>query len=175
MSHVLTSLSGIWQNPDSVIDMGQKGGGAVPPFRGSWISIQHNVAWAKAYLCTEWHLDLSTPVIWPQQTWPKIGGCAPLGGAGSPSNTMILSREPKSLRSGILMHPAVWPQQTWAKNWGAVPLCEGLGPHLTQCVHGQGRPPYQVQFSSVQFSNFYSGLSDKHHHKDHCSVKCTAR
>jgi len=27
------------------------------------------------------------------------------------------------------------------------------------------------QFSSVQFSNFYSGLSDKHHHKDHCSVE----
>jgi len=24
-----------------------------------------------------------------------------------------------------------------------------------------------TQFSSVQFSNFYSGLSDKHHHKDH--------
>jgi len=23
-----------------------------------------------------------------------------------------------------------------------------------------------VQFSSVQFSNFYNGLSDKHHHKD---------
>jgi len=30
---------------------------------------------------------------------------------------------------------------------------------------------YTTQNSSVQFSNFYSGLSDKHHHKDHCSVK----
>jgi len=27
----------------------------------------------------------------------------------------------------------------------------------------------------VQFSNFYSGLSDEHHYKDHYSVKCTIR
>jgi len=39
----------------------------------------------------------------------------------------------------------------------------------------QGKEGGRVQFSSVQFSNFYSGLSDKHHHKDHCSVKCTSR
>ena len=37
-------------------------------------------------------------------------------------------------------------------------------PHrLTEelCVSAQG-----ISFRSVQFSNFYSGLSDKHHHKD---------
>ena len=44
---------------------------------------------------------------------------------------------------------------------------------LPQCSGVPSQPI--VQFSSVQFSNFYSGLSDKHHHKDHCSVKCTAR
>jgi len=32
-----------------------------------------------------------------------------------------------------------------------------------------------VQFNSVQFNNLYSGLSDKHHYKDHYSVKCTVR
>ena len=47
---------------------------------------------------------------------PKIGGCAPLGGAGSPCNTTSLGPTSTSLStfvpSGILIHPAVWPQQT---------------------------------------------------------------
>jgi len=30
------------------------------------------------------------------------------------------------------------------------------------------------KFSSVQFRDFSSGLSDKHHYKDHYSVKCKA-
>jgi len=28
--------------------------------RRSWVSIQHNVAWAEAYLHTKWHLDPSS-------------------------------------------------------------------------------------------------------------------
>jgi len=39
---------------------GPKSGGAVVPlFVGSWVPIQHNVAWADAYLRTEWHIDPS--------------------------------------------------------------------------------------------------------------------
>jgi len=39
-------------------------------------------------------------------------GALPLwgGGAGSPSNTMLLGSIPTSLPSGILIHPAIWPQ-----------------------------------------------------------------
>jgi len=43
----------------ATIDMGQKFGGCAPYGRGSWVPIQHNVAWAQAYLCTKWHLDPS--------------------------------------------------------------------------------------------------------------------
>jgi len=78
---------------------------------------------------------------------PKIGGCAPLRGAGSPCNTMSPGPMSTSLSSGILIHPAVWPQQTRAENggWGGVPLFKGeLGPHVTQCGLGQGLPQYQV-------------------------------
>ena len=37
------------------------------------------------------------PAVWPQQTWAKIGGCAPFweGEAGSPSNTMSLGSKAK--------------------------------------------------------------------------------
>jgi len=48
---------------------------------------------------------------------PKIGGCAPLGGAGSPCITKSLGPTSTSLStfvpSGILIHQAVWPKQTW--------------------------------------------------------------
>ena len=50
--------------------------------------------------------------IWPQRTWPKIGGYAPFGGAGSPSNTMWPGLRPTSASSFILIHPTVWPQYT---------------------------------------------------------------
>ena len=37
--------------------MGQKLGGGVCLFSdGSWVPIEHKVAWAKAYLHTKWHL-----------------------------------------------------------------------------------------------------------------------
>jgi len=42
-------------------DMGQKlGTGAVPFFLGSWVPIEHKVAWAEAYLHTKWHLSPSS-------------------------------------------------------------------------------------------------------------------
>jgi len=42
----------------ATIDTGQNWG-AVPHMGGSWVPIQHNVAWAEAYLHTKWHLDPS--------------------------------------------------------------------------------------------------------------------
>jgi len=43
---------------------------------------------------------------------PKIGGCAPMGRVGSPSNTMCLGLRPTCMPSFILIHPTVWPQCT---------------------------------------------------------------
>jgi len=45
----------------ATIDMARKVGGLLCPFswRGSWVPIQQNVAWADAYLRIKWHPDLS--------------------------------------------------------------------------------------------------------------------
>ena len=40
----------------------------------------------------------------------KLGGCAPFGGAGSPSNTMWPGPRLTFVPLGILIHPPVWPQ-----------------------------------------------------------------
>jgi len=42
----------------------------------------------------------------------NCGAAVPLsmGGAGSPSNTMLPGPRPTSVPSGILIHPTVWPQ-----------------------------------------------------------------
>jgi len=45
---------------------------------------------------------LIQPAISPQQTWAVNGGCVPLGGAGSPSNTMWPGPRPISVPSFIL-------------------------------------------------------------------------
>ena len=44
----------------ATIDMGQKLGGAVLFFWGSWVPIEHKVAWAEAYLHTKCHLHPSS-------------------------------------------------------------------------------------------------------------------
>jgi len=44
------------------------------------------------------------------------GGCAPVGGAGSLSNTIWSGPRPASVPSGILIHLAFWPQHTWTEN-----------------------------------------------------------
>ena len=41
------------------MDMGRNVGAAVLLSMGSWVPVQHNVAWAEAYLHTKWHLDPS--------------------------------------------------------------------------------------------------------------------
>ena len=61
------------------VDMGQMlGWGGCALFSGgSWVPINHKVAWAEAYLHTKWHLD--SPAVWPQQE-----GQHPLTGQRAP-------------------------------------------------------------------------------------------
>jgi len=51
--------------------------GLYPLFGGSWVSMQHNVAWTKAYLHTKWHLD-PLSCLAPTDMSRKLEGCAPL-------------------------------------------------------------------------------------------------
>ena len=107
------------------------------------------MAWAEAYLRTKLHLGASRNLATTDMGRVFLfggGGCAPWGGAGSASNTMLPGPRPTSIPSGILIHPAVWPQQTWAENWGCYATFWGgaLGPHLTQCRLGRSLPSYQV-------------------------------
>jgi len=94
--------------------VGQKVGGVLCPFpRRSWVPIQHNVAWAEAYLHTKRYPDPSSHLVTLDMGW-KVGWgcCAPYhgGGAGCPSNTMSPGPRPTSVPSGIMIHPTVWPQ-----------------------------------------------------------------
>jgi len=34
-----------------------------PLFWGSWVPIEHKVAWAEAYLYTKWHIDASSRLV----------------------------------------------------------------------------------------------------------------
>ena len=43
---------------------------------------------------------------------PKIGGCAPFGGAGSPCNTVWPGPRHTCMPSLILIRPTIWPQYT---------------------------------------------------------------
>ena len=49
-----------YQVYEPCINMGQKLGGGVPFFWGSWVHIEHNVAQAEAYLHAKFHLDPSS-------------------------------------------------------------------------------------------------------------------
>jgi len=83
------------------------------PLGESWVPIKHNVAWAEAYLCTTWHLDLSSHLATIDIGWKLGWGCAPfLGGAGSPSNTKSPGPRPTCKPSFILIRPTVWLQYT---------------------------------------------------------------
>ena len=94
--------------PFVTTNMGKKLG--LCPFQGNWAPIQHNVAWAEAYLRTKWHLSPSSRFA-TMDMGRKLGGCAPLGeGNWVPSNTMSPRLRPISAPSGILIHTAVWPQ-----------------------------------------------------------------
>jgi len=94
----------------------------------------------------------------------KIVGCAPLGGAGSRSNTMSPGPTSISLPSGILIHPAVRPQQTWAENWGG--LCPYWGvkpgsPYNKMC-RGQGVSPCRfILIDPALWSQYTNVTSDR--------------
>jgi len=103
----------------ATIDMRRKVGGVccAPLHWGgrSWVPMQHNLAWAEAYLHTKWHLD-SSSCLATIDMGGKVGEgllCPFLvGGAGTPSNIMWPGPRPISVPSGILIHPTVWPQYT---------------------------------------------------------------
>jgi len=66
-------------------DMGRKLGGLCPLFwGGERVPIYHNVAWAKAYLHTTWHLDPSSRLATIDMRQKFVGaqreGCAPFYG-----------------------------------------------------------------------------------------------
>jgi len=43
----------------ATIDMGRRERGCCAPFAGSWVPVQHNVAWVEVYFGTKWHLHPS--------------------------------------------------------------------------------------------------------------------
>jgi len=59
---------------------GPKSGGCCAPFWGSWVPISYNVASAKAYLRTKWHLDPPSRLA-TTDIDRKFGGCVPLEGS----------------------------------------------------------------------------------------------
>jgi len=98
--------------------MGQKFGGVGVPFfsGGSWVPIEHKVAWAEAYPIPSG--ILVHPAVWPQRTLAENWGACPFrGGELGPHLRQCRLAEAYSVPSGILIHAAIWPQQIWAKNW----------------------------------------------------------
>jgi len=111
--HVKVITSQMWDVFETQCRHGPKIGGSAPLWGGSWVPIEHNVAWVEAYLPTKWHLDPSNHLASPQQIWAENWGCAPLGrGAGSLSNTMWPWPRPTCMSSFTLIHPTVWSQYT---------------------------------------------------------------
>jgi len=53
-------------------------GWVCPFFWGSWVPIEHRVAWAEAYLRSKWHLSPSSRLA-TTDIGRKLGGCVPLG------------------------------------------------------------------------------------------------
>ena len=94
--------------------MGQKlGEGGCAFFSGgSWVHIEHNVAWAEVYLRTKWYTDAPSRLATIDISRNLGGeGCAPFeGGARSPSDTMSPEPRPISLPTSILIDLAIWPQ-----------------------------------------------------------------
>jgi len=106
--------SGILINPAVnlvTMNIGRKLGGC-----GDGVQLgptQHNVAWAKAYHRTKWHLDPSSRLA-TLDIGQKSGCCDPFfflgGGRWSPTNAMWSGPRTTSVLSGTLTHLAVWSQ-----------------------------------------------------------------
>ena len=85
----------------------------MPLSGGRCVPIQHNVAYAKVYIPTKWHLDPSSPLA-ATDMGRKLGGLWQFLGELGPHLAQLPGPKPTSIPSGILIHPVVWPQQTWA-------------------------------------------------------------
>ena len=146
---------------------------------GSWVPIEHNVAWAEAYLRTKWHLDPSShlPTIDVGQKLEVRGLCRLFFGgrvAGSPSNTMWPASRPISILSGILIHPAIWPQQTWAKKWGLLCPFLGRGAGSPSNTMSRGQRPTSVpSFILIRLTVWpqYTNVSDRQRGQDRTTVR----
>jgi len=79
----------------------------MPRFVGTGFPIEHNMAWAEAYLRTKWHLDPSTPLVTLNMGRQVGERYAPFWGPG-PTSTYIF------------IDPTVWPQQTIVTESSAV-------------------------------------------------------
>ena len=76
-----------------------------------WFTV-YNVAWAKAYLLTKWHLDSSSHLA-TTDIGRKLGAVPLRGrGAGSLSNTMWPGARPTCMPSFTLIRPTVYSQYT---------------------------------------------------------------
>ena len=96
--------------------VGRKVRACCAPYRaGSWVSIQHNVAWAEDYLGTKWYPDSSSRLATIDM------------GRGLYGRRLVCVRKPR--KWGGLLCPFRLGE---------------LGPHLTQCGLGRGLSPYQV-------------------------------
>jgi len=83
----------------------------------------------------------------------QVTSCAPVGGAGSPSDTMWPVPRPTSVPSGIMICLRTFGNNRHKpKIGGCVPFGGRgeLGLHLTQCGLGRGLSPIQVAFWSIQ-------------------------
>ena len=78
------------------------------------------------------------------------GWCAPypVGGAGSPSNTMLPGPRPTSIPSGILIHSTVWPQYTNITNRRDRQWSHGIGETVT--CNGRPKTYHNVNLSERQ-------------------------
>ena len=95
----------------NTIDTGRKDAGCCAHFGG----------WLGSHL-TQWGVGPGLPLYqvasWSIQPFgrnrhgPKIGGCAPMGRVGSPSNTMWPELRSTPVPSFVLIHLLAWPQYT---------------------------------------------------------------
>ena len=110
--------------------MGQKLGesGCALFSGGSWVPIEHKVAWAEAYLHTKRHLSPSSRLA-TTYIDRKLGGLCPFKGGedGSPSNTMSVVWTEAYFRTKWHLDPCSHSAATdMGQKLGAVPL-QGRG------------------------------------------------
>jgi len=104
----------------------------VPRFRGELGPHLTHVAWAEAYVHTNWHLHRISRL--DATDMGQNGSCAPsfLGRGLVTSNTVWPGPMPTSVLSGILIHPAGWPQYISRKVGGAAVLLFGADGSLSR-------------------------------------------